>query len=81
MFESDINQKLKKISNKSLLTEDEIKIIINKLIKLNKDMIEKDIINRPERVEKFLTGQLMKETKGKSSPQVANRLIKKILNL
>ncbi len=79
MFTESISEDLESLSNKVLLTDDEIKKIISKLIEANKEAIEKDINDRPERVERSLMGQLMKETKGKASPQVANKLIKEVL--
>ncbi len=79
MFNESISNDLEELSNKVLLSEEEIKSIISQLIDSNKEMIDKDIDDRPERVEKFLMGQLMKETKGQASPQVANKLIKEVL--
>lgn len=79
MFEESISKDIESLKNKVLLTEEEIKGIISNLISSNKDMVDKDINDRPERVEKFLMGQLMKETKGQASPQLANKLIKEVL--
>ncbi len=79
MFTESISEDLESLSNKVLLTDDEIKEIISKLIEANKEAIEKDINDRPERVERSLMGQLMKETQGKASPQLANKLIKEVL--
>lgn len=79
MFEETIDNDIQDLNNKTLLSDEDIKKIISKLIEVNKEMIEKDINDRPERIEKFLMGQLMKETKGQASPQVANKLIKEVL--
>ncbi len=79
MFVEPIINDLNELDSKVLLTEEEIKSIISTLVESNKEMIDKDINDRPERVEKFLMGQLMKETKGQASPQVANKLIKEVL--
>ncbi len=79
MFEESISSDLESLNNKVLLSDDEIKEMISSLIESNKEMVEKDINDRPERVEKFLMGQLMKETKGQASPQLANKLIKEVL--
>ncbi len=79
MFEEDISKEIEELKNKVLLTDDQIKEMITKLIEANKELVEKDINDRPERVEKFLMGQLMKESKGQASPQIANKLIKEVL--
>ncbi len=79
MFEESITKDIDELKNKVLLTDDQIKEIISKLIEANQEMVDKDINDRPERVEKFLMGQLMKETKGQASPQIANKLIKEVL--
>ncbi len=79
MFNEEISNEINELKNKVLLSDDEIKSIISNLIGQHKEMIDKDINDRPERVEKFLMGQLMKETKGQASPQLANKLIKEVL--
>ncbi len=79
MFEEDISKEINELKNKVLLTDDQIKEMIAKVIEANKELVEKDINDRPERVEKFLMGQLMKESKGQASPQIANKLIKEVL--
>ncbi len=79
MFTQEIELDLKELKNKVLLTDEQIKEIISNLMIQHKEMIDKDINDRPERVEKFLMGQLMKETKGQASPQIANKLIKEVL--
>ncbi len=79
MFEQEIKIQIEELSNKVLLTEEQIIEIIKSLISNNQEMINKDIDDRPERVEKLLMGQLMKETKGQASPQIANKLIKQTL--
>ena len=78
MFEKEISKELKSFSTKELLSEEIIIEKIKSLIEINIVMIEKDK-ERPERVEKFLMGQLMKETKGKVNPQLANKLVKEVL--
>lgn len=78
MFKQDIKKELKTFSSIELLSEEKVIEIIKGLVETNKDMIEKDK-ERPERVEKFLMGQLMKETKGKVNPKIANKLVKEEL--
>ncbi len=79
MFKEPIMEELNTLDSKVLLSDEEIKSLINKLVEENKEVISKDIDTRPERVEKFLMGQLMKETKGQASPQTSNKLIKEVL--
>ncbi len=79
MFTEEISSDIDELKNKVLLSDDQIKEIISGLINNHQEMIDKDINDRPERVEKFLMGQLMKETKGQASPQLANKLIKEVL--
>ncbi len=78
MFGGSIQKELKNISSKQLLSDEKIIEIIKKIVEINNEMITRDK-DRPERIEKFIMGQLMKETKGKASPQVANKLVKDIL--
>ncbi|UWD34139.1 Asp-tRNA(Asn)/Glu-tRNA(Gln) amidotransferase subunit GatB [Mesomycoplasma molare] len=56
------------IDNDSLIYE-----IIDKHILNNPELLN-EYINRPERVMKFLLGQIMKETKGQANPQKANKM-------
>lgn len=79
MFNESIKLDLDKLNNKRLISNEEIEKIIIKLILENKELIDKDINDRPERVKRLLMGQFMKETKGKASPQIANKLFQKIL--
>lgn len=58
--------------------EDEIRQIINNIIDINKNFIYENKENL-EKVEKFLMGQIMKETKGKADPIVTKTLLKKTL--
>lgn len=78
-FDGDISKDIDELKNVVLISNEELAEIINKLIIENSEMIEKDKENRPERVEKFLMGQVMKITKGKVNPKESNKLIKKVL--
>ncbi|WP_338983264.1 Asp-tRNA(Asn)/Glu-tRNA(Gln) amidotransferase subunit GatB [Spiroplasma endosymbiont of Othius punctulatus] len=66
---------LKLITDPKLISD-----IIIKLAENNQKMIEENIKTRPERVEKTLMGQLMKETAGNVSLVVANEILLKLLN-
>lgn len=58
--------------------ENEIKQIINNIIDINKNFINENKDNI-QKLEKFLMGQIMKETKGKADPIVTTKLLKKTL--
>ena len=62
---------LKQISDENVLNE-----ILDKIIVSNKDFIEQNK-ERPERVNKFILGQLMKETGGQADPVVSGKLVNK----
>ena len=63
------DKQMKQISNENVIN-DIINIIINK----NEQFILENK-SRPERITKFILGQLMKETKGQANPIVANKLV------
>ncbi len=79
MFESEITKDLEDISSKELMSDEDLKAIVVKLIEDNQEMVDNDRETRPERVEKFIMGQLMKETKGQASPVQANKIVKEVL--
>jgi aspartyl-tRNA(Asn)/glutamyl-tRNA(Gln) amidotransferase subunit B len=74
-----ITKKLEELSNKELASDNDVKDILIKIASDNPETMA-EAKDRPERVEKFLMGQLMKETKGQVKPQDAMQLIKEILN-
>ncbi len=59
------------------ITDDVILELINKLIN---DDLKATYKDRPQRVEKQLMGQIMKETKGKANPNKTMQLVKKALS-
>ena len=65
---------LKQISN-----IDEIREIIKNIINNNEKAVE-DYKNGLDRSIKFLMGQIMKETKGKANPKLANDMLIEELN-
>ncbi len=79
MFKTEIKNDIKLLNDKILLNNKDIKEILFLLLEKNSEMINKEKTNRPERVEKFLMGQILKETKGKANPKEVNDLIKKVL--
>ena len=54
--------------------DSEIREIIKKIIKNNPDSVN-DYKNGHDRAIKFLMGQVMKETKGKVNPKIANEIL------
>ncbi|MCR2044618.1 Asp-tRNA(Asn)/Glu-tRNA(Gln) amidotransferase subunit GatB [Anaerosalibacter massiliensis] len=59
--------------------EGALKEIVEKVIKNNEQSIM-DYKNGKDRALGFLVGQVMKETRGKANPQLANKLILEIIN-
>lgn len=55
--------------------EKELINIIDNIFKINKEFINENKDN-PQKVEKFLMGQIMKETKGKANPILTTQLLK-----
>lgn len=58
--------------------DDKIKEVIEKIIKDNPDSVN-DYKNGHDRAIKYLMGQVMKETKGKVNPKIANDLLLELL--
>lgn len=76
MFETGKNPEII-VKEKGLVQvsdEDTIKQIINKVLDENSKSVE-DYKNGKTRVTGFLVGQIMKASKGKANPQVANKLL------
>ena len=63
----------KQITDKKL-----IGLIFEKYVKENQQMI-KQYNDRPERVEKFFIGMIMKETKGQANPEIATEVFKEMI--
>jgi aspartyl-tRNA(Asn)/glutamyl-tRNA(Gln) amidotransferase subunit B len=75
---ADMTKEIKKITS-SKVDVSKVGDILNKIIKDNDETVSQ-YKERPERVEKFLMGQLMKETKGNINPSDAMKLIKQSLS-
>jgi aspartyl-tRNA(Asn)/glutamyl-tRNA(Gln) amidotransferase subunit B len=56
-----------------------IEKIISDIIKNNPDVVSQ-YSERPERVEKFIIGLLMKETKGQANPIISKEILNKLLS-
>ncbi|MGB9814123.1 MAG: Asp-tRNA(Asn)/Glu-tRNA(Gln) amidotransferase subunit GatB [Thermovenabulum sp.] len=59
--------------------EEELRKIAQKVINENQKSVE-DYKSGKEKAFGFLVGQLMKETKGKANPQLANKVLKELLS-
>jgi aspartyl-tRNA(Asn)/glutamyl-tRNA(Gln) amidotransferase subunit B len=75
----DILPLLEEAANKQQMDASDVDALIDKIINDNPQLAE-DIANRPDRAQKFIMGQLMKETKGQVNPKEANQAIAKKLN-
>ncbi|GHU48648.1 hypothetical protein FACS1894218_6160 [Bacilli bacterium] len=63
----------KQITDEKVITE-----MLNKYIHDNEPMV-KQYLERPERVEKFIIGLLMRDTKGQANPEISIKLLKSLL--
>jgi aspartyl-tRNA(Asn)/glutamyl-tRNA(Gln) amidotransferase subunit B len=64
---------------KQIKDDQVIKNIIQTLIKANPNMVNQ-YATRPERVEKFFVGMVMKQTKGQANPEVTINTLRKLLS-
>jgi len=71
---------IKENNFKQINNEDILEKILKDIIKKNPKMLL-DIQDRPERVEKFFIGMIMKETNGQANPNSALKVFKKILKV
>ncbi len=78
LSKKNITKKINFYKNREVASNDNVKEIIVKIIEGNPEKKE-EVKTRPERVFKFLMGQLMKETQGKVNPKEASKLIDEIL--
>lgn len=74
-----INDIIEKFNFKQITDEKEITSLFQRLIDANLEMM-KQYKERPERVEKFYLGLVMKETNGQINPQIAIEVFRKIVS-
>jgi len=81
ILESDksIKDIIKEQGIENITNDDEIRNVIIEIIKNNPESVQ-DFKNGHDRAIKFLMGQLMKETKGKANPRIANEILLEELN-
>lgn len=76
----DITKIINELDLKQINNEEEIIEIIREIIKTNAQSVI-DYKSGNERALKYLMGQIMKKTKGQVNPKLANKLLKKQLDL
>jgi aspartyl-tRNA(Asn)/glutamyl-tRNA(Gln) amidotransferase subunit B len=69
---------IKELDFKQITDEKTLGEMLNKYIKENEAMV-KQYKERPERVEKFIIGLLMRDTKGQANPEISTKLLKSLL--
>ena len=74
----DINEIINEEGLLQKSNEDDLKIVVEKIIKENPKIVE-DFRKGNEKVLQFLVGQGMKETKGSGNPQVLAKLFKELI--
>lgn len=74
----DPEEIIKKHGFKQITDENEIQKLLLPIIDKNLSMILKNK-DRPERVEKMLLGQLMKDTQGQANPVISTDVLRKLL--
>ena len=81
ILESDksISDIIKEQGIENITNDDEIRNVIVEIIKNNPESVE-DFKNGHDRAIKYLMGQVMKETKGKANPRMANEILLEELN-
>ena len=76
--EKNINEIIEEENLVQIKDVSEIQNIVNKIFDDNKTFIDENK-NNPQKVEKYLMGQIMKETKGKVDPSLTIKLLKERL--
>jgi aspartyl-tRNA(Asn)/glutamyl-tRNA(Gln) amidotransferase subunit B len=72
-------QLIKELGFIQITDENLIKDYLQKYVDANKNMLEQ-YDQRPERVEKFFIGLLMRDTKGQANPNIAIKILKSLMN-
>jgi len=69
---------IEKLGFSQITDEDAIKRVVQEVININIDMIKQNI-DRPERVEKFIIGMVMKATKGQANPILVKKIFDELV--
>lgn len=75
-----VDSVIQKDNLKMIDNEEVINKMLNDIISENTSFIETNK-ERPERISKFILGQLMKKSQGQANPVIANKLVNKILEV
>lgn len=70
----DINQIIEEENLVQISDESSLLNIIDTIFNINKEFIEENKTNK-QKIEKYLMGQIMKETKGKADPVITTKLL------
>ncbi|MDR3163826.1 MAG: Asp-tRNA(Asn)/Glu-tRNA(Gln) amidotransferase subunit GatB [Mycoplasmataceae bacterium] len=73
-----VKQIIEKHEFKQVKNEQIIVDIVQRLINDNNELV-KQYVSRPERVEKFFVGQVMKITKGQANPEITIGILRKLV--
>jgi aspartyl-tRNA(Asn)/glutamyl-tRNA(Gln) amidotransferase subunit B len=76
---SSATELVKELGFVQITDENVIREYLTKYIQTNQSMLEQ-YQQRPERVEKFFIGLLMKDTRGQANPVVATKILKLLIN-
>jgi len=69
---------VKELGFAQITDEDAIKRVVQEVININIEMIKQNI-DRPERVEKFIIGMVMKATKGQANPILVKKIFDELV--
>jgi aspartyl-tRNA(Asn)/glutamyl-tRNA(Gln) amidotransferase subunit B len=79
LSKKDASTLIKELGFEQIKDTSLIENYFKKYIESNKEMVDQ-YKERPERVEKFFIGLLMRDTKGQANPNVAIEVLKKLLH-
>lgn len=81
VFETNesVSEVIERMNLKLISNKEEILKFLNPIIEKNINLIKEQYNDRPERVEKTIMGQLMKETQGNVNPDVAVTIINELI--
>jgi len=69
---------VKELGFKQITDESAIKTIVQKVIENNIEMVKQNL-DRPERIEKFIIGMVMKATKGQANPILVKKIFDELV--
>ena len=75
----EVDEAIEKLGLKQVSDEGAIEKIVDEILSLNADKVE-EYKNGKEKLFGFFVGQVMKASKGKANPQIANKILKEKLS-